>query len=62
MRKNNSSRRNFIKKMAVGSAAIAAVPTILTAKESSTIRMQSSNQIEFEEKNQRIKDSLSLLG
>ena len=50
MKKNNSSRRSFIKKVAVGSAAIATVPTILTAKESSTIRIQSQNKIEFDEK------------
>lgn len=50
MKKNSSSRRSFIKKVAVGSAAIVAAPTILTAKESSTIRIQSQNRIEFDEK------------
>lgn len=50
MKKNSSNRRNFIKKMAIGSAAIVAAPTILTAKESSTIRIQSKNPITFNEK------------
>ncbi|MEN8191277.1 MAG: Gfo/Idh/MocA family oxidoreductase [Bacteroidota bacterium] len=50
MKETNSNRRNFIKKIAVGSAAIAAAPTILTAKENRTIRMQPQNQIEFDEK------------
>ena len=50
MNKVHSNRRKFIKKLAVGSAAIVAVPTILTAKESSTIRIDSQNKIEFDEK------------
>lgn len=50
MKKDNSSRREFIKKMAVGSAAIASVPTILTAKGSSISRLKSPKEIEFDEK------------
>jgi predicted dehydrogenase len=50
MKNINSNRRKFIKNLAVGSAAIVAVPTILTAKESSTIRMESPNEIRFNEK------------
>ena len=50
MKNNNSSRRNFIKKVAVGSAVIAATPTILTAKESKISKLTSPNQIEFNEK------------
>ena len=50
MKNSNSSRRSFIKKVAVGSAVIAATPTILTAKESSISRLKAPNQIEFDEK------------
>jgi len=50
MKNNNSSRRNFIKKVAVGSAVIAATPTILTAKGTSVSRLKSPKQIEFDEK------------
>ncbi len=50
MKKHNSNRRSFIKKLAIGSAAITTVPTILTAKAPSTIRIESPNQIRFNEK------------
>ena len=50
MKKNNSGRREFIKKMAVGSAVIAATPTILTAKESSISKLKAPDQMKFDEK------------
>jgi len=50
MKKNNSGRREFIKKMAVGSAVIAATPTILTAKGSSVSRLKSPAQKVTDEK------------
>ncbi|MEE9430736.1 MAG: Gfo/Idh/MocA family oxidoreductase [Melioribacteraceae bacterium] len=47
MKKKNSNRRSFIKKMAIGSAAIAAAPTILTAKDKSIIEIKSVNKAEL---------------
>ena len=49
MKKDNSNRRNFIKKVALGSAAVALAPTILTGKEKSTARIKNQNEIEFKE-------------
>ena len=50
MKKTNTNRRDFIKKVAVGSAAIAATPTILTARENRISRLKSPEQKIFNEK------------
>lgn len=47
MKMDNSNRRDFLKKMAVGSAAVALAPTILTGKEKATVRIKTQNEIEF---------------
>ncbi len=50
MKKNNSNRRSFIKKLAVGSAVIAAAPTILTAKDKSISKLQVPKQVKVNKK------------
>lgn len=50
MKKNNSNRRSFIKKLAVGSAVIAAAPTILTAKDKSISKLEAPKQVKLNNK------------
>jgi len=47
MKKKNTNRRDFIKKMALGSLVVAATPTIITAKDKSIIQLKNKNRIKF---------------
>jgi len=47
MKKKNSNRRSFIKKVAIGSAALVSIPTILTGKNRSVVEIKSKNKVEL---------------
>ncbi len=59
MSENNSGRRDFIKKLAMSSTAMAVAPTILTGKKSSTLRIESKEKIKFDE-NVEANDSIQI--
>ncbi len=49
MKKKNTTRRNFIKKAAIGSLAVVAAPTVLTAKDGSITILKSKRKIKFKD-------------
>ncbi len=49
MKKKNTNRRDFIKKAAIGSMAVVAAPTVLSAKDRSITILKSKSKIKFKD-------------
>ncbi len=49
MKKKNTNRRDFIKKAAIGSLAVVAAPTVLSAKDRSITILKSKSKIKFKD-------------